>query len=247
MKILFKKIIAFYLKILSKIVLIKHKPDVIAIAGSTGKHCIKQEIAGIFSNKNFIRVGPKKYNAELGVPLTIFGLVAGSDRASIWCQVLFRATKIALFSKKFPKKIILELGVSHPNDMEYYLSIVSPNIVILTNINTQYLDNFKSMDMIAEEYLKLVRAVDKIGTVILCNDDRRIKKLKTFCDAKVITYGLGEGSDFRATNLSKNMDSQSFALSHDDISVKESINRFGVHHIYAKLIGEITNRKINKQ
>lgn len=245
MRPLFKKIISFYLKVLSKIVLTRHKPDIIAIAGSTGKHSIKQEIASIFSDSFFVRTGPKKYNAKLGVPLTIFGLVAGSDRAGVWFNILLKATKIAFFSKEFPEKIIIELGISHPRDMQYFLSIIKPRIVILTNINTQYLDNFKNLDSIAEEYLRLVRSVDVNGSVILSNDDNRVKKLKRFCDAKVVTYGLRKGSDFRATHLIKNTDNQSFVLLYNDLSVNKKINRFGVHHVYAKLIGEIINKKIN--
>ncbi|MEA2089117.1 MAG: Mur ligase family protein [Patescibacteria group bacterium] len=245
MKKVFKKIIQFYLKILSVIVLKKHKPEIIVIAGSANKHTIKQELKNILSDKFSVRIGPKHYNAEIGVPLTILGLVSDSSEIKIWLPLIFKATKIALFSKTFPKKIILELGISHPNDMDYFLLILNPKIVILTDITPKYLDNFGTLDNEAREFAKLVKKTDNNGLVLLNYDDLRIKNLKKFTEAKALYYGKGKGSDFRALDITTENNKQIFNLKYNEQCKKIILNKFGVHYIYSKLVGEAIKKYYN--
>lgn len=245
MKKVFKKIIQFYLKILSKIVLTRHNPEIIVIAGSTNKHTIKQEIKNILSDKFSVRTGPKHYNAEIGVPLTIFGLESNSSKIKIWISIISKATKIALLSKTFPEKIILELGISHPNDMDYFLQIINPKIIILTDITPKYLDNFGTLDNEAREFSKLIKQTDDNGLILLNYDDLRIKNLKKFAKAKTLYYGKGKGSNFRALNIITKNNKQEFSLKYDDEYKKIILNKFGVHYVYAKLVGEAIKKYYN--
>ncbi|NCF74916.1 MAG: hypothetical protein GWO87_00290 [Xanthomonadaceae bacterium] len=245
MKKIFKKIIQFYLKILSKIVLTRHKPEIIVIAGSTNKHTIKQEIKNILSDKFSIRTGPKHYNAEIGVPLTIFGLTSNSSKIKIWLKIILKATKIVLFDKTFPEKIILELGISHPNDMNYFLPIIDPKIVILTDITPKYLDNFGTLDNEAQEFAKIVKKIDEDGLLLLNYDDLRMRNLKKFARSKVLYYGRGEGSNFKASNIIIKNNKQEFNLRYNNINKKIVSNKFGLHYIYAQLITEAIKKYYN--
>ena len=236
MKKIIKKIIQRYLKLLSRIAILRYKPEIIAIAGSTGKNPIKEELNNLLKDNFNIRTGPKKYNAEIGVPLTIFGLVSDSGKFKVWFPLVLKATKMTFFADDFPEKIILELGISHPNDVDYFLSIIRPQITILTDINSQYADNFGGLDLIAEEYIKLVKATKKSGLVVLNNDDLRIRKLNIFSDAKVIYYGKGEGSDIKAVEIEEKGSKTIFTVNFKDKKEEVFINKFGNHHIYAKLI-----------
>lgn len=236
MKKIIKKIIQFYLKFLSKIAIKRHKPEIIAIAGSTGKHTIKKRLNDSLSRKFSVRMGKERYNAEIGVPLTILGLVSDSNKASVWLPLIFKATKIALWGRNFPEKLILELGISRPKDTGYFLSIIKPHITILTNINNQYVDNFGNLDLIAEEYKQLVKATSKGGLVILNKDDLRIKKLNTFTDATVLYYGEGEGSDMMVTDIENKDHQQCFGIRFMGKENKIVSNKFGIHHIYGEAI-----------
>ena len=94
MKKIIKKIIQAYLKLLSKITLLRYQPEIIAVAGSTGKQPIKEEIYKTLKQKFTVRMAPKKYNAELGMPLAIFGLVADSSKINVWLKIIIKATQI---------------------------------------------------------------------------------------------------------------------------------------------------------
>ena len=56
MKTILKKIIQFYLKLLTKFVLWRHKPFVIAVAGSTNKTIVKEYILK-FLREKYLLIG----------------------------------------------------------------------------------------------------------------------------------------------------------------------------------------------
>jgi UDP-N-acetylmuramoyl-tripeptide--D-alanyl-D-alanine ligase len=238
MKKTIKKLIQFYLKFLSRLAILKYKPDIIAVAGSTGKHPIKEELNNLLRDKFNVRMAPKKYNAELGIPLAIFGLIANSSNPNVWLKIISKATKITLFSRDFPQIIILEIGISHPNDIDYFLSLIKPQITVLTDINAQYLDNFGELDKIALEYKKLIQNTKKDGLALLNCDDLRIKDLYTFSDAKTMCYGQNKGSDIKISSIKSENNNQLFTVSSRDNKSNHSIKKFGVHHARAKAIKE---------
>ncbi|MBT4277542.1 hypothetical protein HOD96_02225 [Candidatus Falkowbacteria bacterium] len=236
MKQIIKKLIQCYLKFLSKAAILKYKPEIIAVAGSTGKHPIKEEINNLLKDKFKVRMAPKKYNAELGIPLAIFGLITNSNKISVWVKTIIRATKITIFTTKFPQKIILEIGISHPNDINYFLSIIKPQITVLTDINAQYLDNFGDLDKIALEYKKLVQGTKKDGLVLLNCDDLRIKNLHTFSNAKTIYYGQKEESDIKISDIKSENNKQLFTINYKDNQTSYSMDKFGIHHTRGKAV-----------
>src|SRR4030042_1870380 len=137
MKLAFKKIVQYYLKLLTKFVLWRHQPFVIAVAGSTNKTTVKDYILKFlrekFGEKN-VRGNPKSYNTEIGLPLAILYLDSGESSAAKWLKILIQAKIRALFGQKFPKKLVLELGVEEKGAMKYLLGMVRPRIAIIINI-----------------------------------------------------------------------------------------------------------------
>ncbi len=242
MKNIIKKLIQTYLKLLSKIAIARYKPEIIAVAGSTGKHPIKEEINNLLKDKFNVRMAPKKYNAELGIPLGIFGLVADSSKINVWFKIIIKMTRATLLSKNFPQKIILEIGISHPNDINYFLSLVEPQITILTDINTQYFDNFGDLDKIALEYKKLIKNTKKDGLILLNCDDLRIKDLYMFSDTKTICYGQNEGSDVKISDIKSENNKQLFTVDSKEGQTNHRMEKFGIHHARAKAVKEAVKK-----
>ncbi|MFH0930164.1 MAG: hypothetical protein V1814_02835, partial [Candidatus Moraniibacteriota bacterium] len=85
MKKYFKLFVQFYLKILTKFVLWRHEPFVIAVAGSTNKTVAKEYILKFLREKygeKEVRGNPRSYNTEIGLPLAILYLESGES--SFW-------------------------------------------------------------------------------------------------------------------------------------------------------------------
>jgi UDP-N-acetylmuramoyl-tripeptide--D-alanyl-D-alanine ligase len=260
-KVLLKRIIQFLLKWLAKIYLWRTKPYVIVIAGTTGRHWLKEAIVEALQEKGLSASGNRKnFNAEIGLPLSILGLPSGEGSFWGWVKVLWRALKISLISHLSSLAyLVLEMAIDRQDNMNYLLSIIKPNAAIITTITMIYQENFEGLDEIVEEYKKLAQALPANGFLILNNDDKRVKNLFTFTNAEVITYG--NDADFSARNIKKLPDGQSFEIHRSHISrdtlfrhlssgskhktsvSQVKIPRFGEHHILAALVKEIIKEK----
>lgn len=254
----FKKIIQFKLKWLAKIYLWRIKPYVFIVAGTTNRHWIKEAIIEALKEKGFNARGSKKnFNAEIGLPLSILDLPSGEGSIIGWLSIILQAIKKILttnYQLLTTNYLVLETAISRPDDMNYLLSIVKPNAVALTTITMIYEENFEDLDKIVLEYQKLVKALPKDGLLFFNFDDERIKSLAKFTLCKTLAYGLSDGADYWAKNIKKysrglkfdiciNMEDNMlrnaslFKQKENNIRCESiSIERFGKHHIYAKIM-----------
>jgi UDP-N-acetylmuramoyl-tripeptide--D-alanyl-D-alanine ligase len=242
MKKLFKQIVQSYLKLLTKFVLWRHKPYIIAVAGTTNKTTVKEYILKFlrekYGEKN-VRGNPRSYNTEIGLPLAILYLDSGESSPISWISILLQGTAKAIFGSKFPSKLVLELGVSKKGDMEYLLKMVRPSVVIVTNIEGSYTYTDSSLDVIFDEIKLLVGKIPQKGKVILNSDDERVKNLAESAKAEVITYGLSEGAQARAENLGSDAEGQNFEFVFKDQKESVKIKKYGRHYVYAWMIAKI--------
>lgn len=248
MRNLLKAIVSFLLKYFAKIFLARSKIKVIVVSGTTGRFWIKEKIAETLKEKNFfIRSGRKNFNAEIGLPLSVLGLQSGGGDYKKWLSILLRAFAETFFVTQGGEKIdylILEMAISKPEDMNYLLSIVRPNVVILNGITTVYQENFESLDEIAREYEILIKSLPGDGMAILNSDDERIKKISQSFNGNKIFYGFNSGADIRAGGILKTEFGQSFKLiTQNNLAGEEMrVARFGAHHIYAELVSEAVKK-----
>ncbi|AHK63499.1 UDP-N-acetylmuramoyl-tripeptide--D-alanyl-D-alanine ligase [Chlamydia avium] len=102
---------------------------IIGITGSVGKTTTKAFSKTFLSSTYKVYASPKSYNSQLTVPLSL--LLSDGDEDFL----------------------ILEMGVSEPNNMRNLLSVVEPEIAIITHIADQHTINFsdKGIQGIVEE------------------------------------------------------------------------------------------------
>jgi len=247
MKPFFKKFVQFYLKLLTKFVLWRHKPFVIAVAGSTNKTVAKEYILKFLREKygeEEVRGNPRSYNTEIGLPLAILYLESGESSFWKWWKILIQAKIKAIFSRKFPSKLVLELGVEKKGDMEYLLEIVRPSWVVVTNIEGNYSDAQSNLDDIFEEMKLLAQKLPKSGKLILNFDDERVKNLAEFSPSETISYGFSDGSKAQASNLKTTIQGQNFDFTFQGKYESVEIKKYGRHNVYAWMIAKIVKEII---
>ncbi len=88
------------------------------------------------------------------------------------------------------KKVILELGIELPGEMEFYLNIVKPYKVIVTKLSYEHNEFLGSLEQVLEEEGKVVNYLPKSGALILNWDDPFSRKLADKTEAEVIYYGI---------------------------------------------------------
>lgn len=193
-----KKIVLFFLRLFSKIIVKKHRPVIVGITGSMGKTTTKDACIVILSRIMRTRGGWSSYNNEFGLPLTIIGMRSPGRSIAGWFAVFSKAFYLAFFgSKRYSQCLVLEMGADRPGDIDRLLKIVKPDIGILTSIGPVHLEKFKSIKGVLQEKQKLLKAVPKQGTSILNADDELVMSVFDKIQSDKITFGLNSG-DLRA-------------------------------------------------
>ncbi|EKE22043.1 MAG: UDP-N-acetylmuramoyl-tripeptide-D-alanyl-D-alanine ligase [uncultured bacterium] len=238
MKKIFKIILQYYLKIITKIVLWVHRPIVIAISGSVNKSFVRDEIKRVLEAQGkTVRANPKNFNTEIGLPLAILNIQSGYNSYRRWLPVIFSAFG-AIFQKNFPKYLVLELGVAQKGDMRYLLSLVKPRIVIVTEITQRYIESFSGMDKLVSEYAYLAKNIKKDGKLILNWDNEKVRSLKKYAKVPVLYFGTNSSEiDGEIKEIKKDIDGIEIKMRYKDREIKTKINRFGAHHAKAKIVG----------
>ncbi len=79
---------------------------------------------------------------------------------------------------------------------------VPPTYSIVTNVDREHMDFYKSMDKLKSHFLEFVNKVPSFGKSFICIDDKinneLIRKIKT---KNFYTYGINKNSNFRIKNI----------------------------------------------
>lgn len=203
LKLLIKKIVAWKLWLLARLIVKKYEPKLIGITGSVGKTSTKDAVATVLSSAHTVRASEKSYNSEFGIPLTIIGAKSGWNSPLGWLKVFLKALKVLLAKSEYPAWLILEVGADRPGDIKSVAQKLNFDLAIITRLPDVpvHVEFFPNAEAVAEEKLSLARAVKSGGTVILNADDERQISVKSSLEAKVVTYGLAAEADFNASHL----------------------------------------------
>lgn len=197
-----KKLIQKRLARVSRQILEKYQPEVIAITGSVGKTTTKEAITSVLRSCFFIRSASKNYNNEIGVPLTIIGVDSPGRSVKGWRQTFAHAKRLlANKTEEYPAMLVLEMGIDHPGDMEYLTEIAKPTRAVITRLGSAHLEFFSSKDELHAEKLKLAKALSLDGICIYNYEDERLRAAAETMPSQTISYGLSEGAQVIAENV----------------------------------------------
>jgi UDP-N-acetylmuramoyl-tripeptide--D-alanyl-D-alanine ligase len=201
MKITFKKIVTYILRIESRLVLWKYKPKVVAITGSVGKTSTKDAVYAVISGISYVRKSEKSYNSEIGLPLTILGCPNGWNNPFTWALNILKGLWLFIWPHKYPKWLVLEVGIGKPGDMHRTASWLKSDVVIITAIGETpvHIEFFDSHKHLVEEKSKLIKTLRKDGFLILNNDDEIVSEMKTKTKNRIITFGFKKDSDIKGS------------------------------------------------
>lgn len=160
---------------LRKLKLLNPNLKIVGITGSAGKtSCLLACEAALkphFKVKN--NYGG---NSESGIPLSILDIKIHDFKFTNWFFVCFLAPIKFLTNWQKYDILLLEMGIDSakpPKNMDYLLSIVTPDIGIFLNVSSTHLQEFRDIDQIASEKAKLINSVN---TAIINASDPLVKK-----------------------------------------------------------------------
>ena len=142
---------------------------VIGVTGTNGKTTTKELLAAVLASKFNILATEGNLNNQIGVPLTLLRLTPDHEMA------------------------IVEMGASHPGDIEELVHIAAPNYGLITNVGCAHLEGFGSFEGVLHtkgelyDYLRHTR-----GTVFVNQDNKDLMRIANGLEQ--ITYGQHDGA-----------------------------------------------------
>ena len=80
-----------------------------------------------------------------------------------------------------------------------------PRIAVITNIEFDHPDAYKSIDETREKFLEFANQLQEDGVLITCGDDPQVKKLLLGFRGRKITYGFSKENDFLVSDVLKDI------------------------------------------
>jgi len=94
-----------------------------------------------------------------------------------------------------------DLAVVEADEYDRTFHELHPQIAVVTNIEADHLEYFGSLDAIIEAFRIFAEGVPEGGLIVGCVDDPAVASLLAATSLRTVKYGLSEGADIRATNI----------------------------------------------
>lgn len=177
----------------SRHILARYQPQVITVAGSSGKATTAHAIRHVLSTRFPIHDNlTLELDNRVNLPLSLASLMPDHRYSVLRC------------------------GVSQTGEIENVIDIAKPSIAVLTGIHHVHLGNFGSIDTISEEYRAFLHKLLPGTLAILNYDDERVRALRNTTPARTITVSIDNfGTDFMAYNVIVGIQGTGFDLLHN--------------------------------
>jgi len=197
---------------LAKFVLAKIRSEtdlkVIGITGSNGKTTTKNMLREILSTSGATIAPIESYNNEVGAPISMLK---------------------ANFETKY---LVVEMGAGGEGSIRYLADIAQPNIAVILKVGLAHVGEFGGIETTAKIKGELARALSKDDLLIFNGDDGYVRDMAESTAAKTTSFGTVGDANYRATELSLDIEGTSFELHWPDAQVsKIKLQILGEHHV----------------
>ena len=194
---------------------------VVGVTGSVGKTTTKEMVSAALATTFDVLKTPGNYNSLVGLPVTILAL------------------------EKHHEAAVIEMGMSERGEMEKLSKVAVPHCGVITNIGVSHIAQLGSQENIRKEKANIIDSFDENSVLFLCADDPLLYELAVHPEnvdldektrevlpkIRICTYGLREGSDYRAVEIETVDDRTSFVCVGPKGSCKVSLSVLGTHNV----------------
>ncbi len=180
----------------------------IAVTGSYGKTSVKNFLHAMLATKFNVLSTPASYNTPMGICKSVAMLDATHD------------------------VFIAEFGARRVGDISKLMRLVRPKFTLLTGINCQHLETFRTENNIAREKCKIL----DVGADGLCVISNKVKNraeeaLLGMKNAPEALFAGIDGGDVRAENVTMGEMGTSFTLAIGEKRYQAYTSLIGMHNV----------------
>lgn len=187
---------------------------VIGITGSVGKSTTKELTTTVLKQRYRTLKNPGNLNNEIGLPMTLWRLSEGHQRA------------------------VLEMGFYVPGEIKFLCDLAKPDVGVITTIGTVHAERAGSRAEITRGKAELIEALPSgpEGVAILNYDDERVRGMAKLTQAKIFYYGLSSEADLWADDVEGlGLDGIKFRLNYKGESIYLKVPLIGRHSVHTVL------------
>lgn len=96
---------------------------------------------------------------------------------------------------------VIEVGIDGAGQMAAYAGMIRPDISVVTSIGSEHHRSLGTLEVTRAEKADMVRILPKSGIAVLNGDDPNVRWMKKHTRARVITFGIDDTSDIRASDV----------------------------------------------
>ena len=152
---------------------------ILGITGTNGKTTTKELVSAVLSKKFNIVFTQGNFNNQLGVPLTVLRIKPGTEMA------------------------VVEMGASHPGDIDELTNIGEPNFGMITNIGRAHLRDFGGYEGVVKTKNEMYQYIAKHNGLLFVNNDNALL-MNLANNINKVTYGTNQNADIQGKMLSAN-------------------------------------------
>lgn len=78
---------------------------------------------------------------------------------------------------------------------------LNPTIAVITNIDREHLDYFKSIEMLKQAFLSFINKIPFYGLAVVCIENEYLREIIPLIQRKYLTYGFSEDADIYARDI----------------------------------------------
>jgi len=190
---------------------------IIGVTGSVGKTTTKEMIATALTTEKKVLKTIGNKNSQIGLALMMFYLDESYDVA------------------------VIEMGMSDVGEMAQLSKMAKPECAVMTNIGVAHIAQLGSKENIRKEKLCIVNQFVADSLLFLNGNDTLLyetatqitqKKITMDCNEETlsvlqntnaVTYGIGNGFDFSAEQVTSDENGTSFVLIYEEEGVKKHL------------------------
>ena len=131
---------------------------------------------------------------------------------------------------------VFEMGVTHPGCITDSCRHFLPQVGIILNIGVYHLLGCETFEQYVAAKAEMIQGIAPGGTLVLNADDENVRKLDVSSfQGKIVTFGMGEDADYRATHVRYTEGGMNFILHVGEKSYPLFVHGYGEENVYNAL------------
>ena len=186
----------------------RQSATVVAITGSNGKTTLKEMTAACLATVAPTLATHGNLNNDIGMPLMMLRIDASHRYA------------------------VLEMGANHAGEIAYLAALAKPSVVAITNAAAAHLEGFGSVEGVAHAKAEILGGHPRPDIAVLNSDDEFYSYWLSLVEGiDVLSFGLNDSADIRASQIETGKGETHFTLHLLDTTVDVTLPLAGKHNV----------------